>query len=137
MGSGNTTSPNGDSAPVRSVTSSLTAWSSGSVVGQPLSTYLVLLATGFILTGLTPVRNVRSWVGPRLISNDRTHPGYPAGVLAGRLAGRPADPAVAAATRPCPAATWQHRRARRARPSAAVGQGRHRRSRLPAIGGAR
>jgi len=38
-GSGNATSPNGESAPVRSVASSLTAWSSTSVVGQPGSMY--------------------------------------------------------------------------------------------------
>lgn len=44
-GSGNVTSPNGESAPVRSVASSLTTWSSGSVEGQPGSTYRFFLSS--------------------------------------------------------------------------------------------
>ena len=39
-GSGKVRSPNGDSAPTTGEASSLTGWSSGSRVGQPLSTYL-------------------------------------------------------------------------------------------------
>ncbi|AFM19135.1 hypothetical protein Mycch_4426 [Mycolicibacterium chubuense NBB4] len=44
-GSGKVTSPNGERAPVRSAASSLTAWSSASVVGQPGSTYRFFLSS--------------------------------------------------------------------------------------------
>src|SRR6516162_11022413 len=72
-----------------------------------------------------------------LVSNDRQHPGHPAGVLAGRLARRAADPTAQTTARPRPAAARQHRRTRRARTGPSVGQGRHRRSRLLTTGGTR
>ena len=44
-GSGNVMSPNGDSAPARSAASSLTGWSSVSLVGHPGSTYRFFLSS--------------------------------------------------------------------------------------------
>src|ERR1700758_1054510 len=79
---------------------------------------------GYILTGRAGARGA----GPSLltvafgfadcltlVSNDRQHPGYPAGVLASRLARRAADPTAGTSPRPRPAPAWQHRRAGRPR----------------------
>ena len=63
--------------------------------------------------------------------------GRTAGRLVGRVGRRAADPAAAAAARPHPAPAGHHRRAGRPRRRPPVGQGRHRRSRFPAPGGAR
>ncbi len=73
--------PKGDMAPVRSVTSLLTAWSSGSVVGQPWSTYWSCVPTfstpshETVLDRSAPA-TPRGW-SSATTSNDRTHPGYP------------------------------------------------------------
>src|ERR1700739_2007976 len=60
-GTGNVISPYGDNAPVRSAASSLTAWSSTSSDGQPLSMYGLfcdlLSATSDILTGVRAHRD--------------------------------------------------------------------------------